>query len=125
MIHLVVFSFAGHHFGFEARQVVGMGHIAQLPPEGWQQVSLQAVLADAPRLTPAQATFWLQLRAAGSVNRLLLLKDRAQLTELSAQQVWPLPAVLQQGRRHRCIKALAWHENRPILLLDPALLPIL
>lgn len=125
MIRLVVFSFGGHRFGLEAGQVAGMGHMAQLPAERWQQVGLQAVLPDAPPLTPAGAAFWLQLRGAGPSHRLLLLlEDRAQLTELEARHVWPLPGVLQQGRRHPCIKALAWHEDCPVLLLDAALLPI-
>lgn len=120
MILVVAFSCQGHWVGIEARQVAGMGSLAQWPQPGWKRADLRFLFPEAP-LNDSSDGFGLALRVhAGTV---LVLERKAELVELESSQVWSLPAVLEQARRHPCIKALAWYEGRPMLVLEPDLLP--
>lgn len=125
MIHLVVFVFQGQRFGVEARRVAEMGHVEQLPTTNWKQVDLTALCATRFTLKPAGAAeCYLQFRGMQDAT-LLLLERRARLIECDAAQVWPLPTLLERAKQHPCIKAVAWYEGEPVLLLEPSLLPTL
>lgn len=125
MIHLVVFTCGGCSFGIEAARIAGMGRVDQLPVSGWKQVDLAALGSAGLPFTPLEAAeCYLQFRGMHDTT-VLLLERRARLIEFDAAQIWPLPAILEQAKQHRCIKALACHEDGPILLLEPALLPTL
>lgn len=124
-MNLVVFVWQGHHFGVEASRVAAMGQIGQLPAGTWKQIDLTSLCSASVPPAPVQHEgSYLQFRDLPDTT-LLLLEHRARLLEIDAMQIWPLPVMLEHARQHPCIKALAWHEDRPILLLEPALLPIL
>lgn len=121
MISLVVFVCQGGLLGLEARQVAGMGQLqSSARVVDGERVDLSAVLPGLAAQEPVEKLFFLQLRH----GPVLLLERRAWLVEMDAGHIWPLPGLLELGKRHSCIKALAWHNEQPVLLLDAKQLPL-
>lgn len=115
-IVLVAFQYSGYWFAVEARHVVAMGKLQSLAAVEQKTINLSNLLSGE---LPAVQTenFALQMRSQQD-DLLLALDNEAQIIELNADSIWPLPPLLQQGRQHPSIKALAWHNDQLLTLLD-------
>lgn len=63
------------------------------------------------------------LRVAGSQGRWLLgIEGDAELVELPAEQIYPLPPLLQASRQFKALQAVAWYQQRLVSVLDARVL---
>jgi len=115
-IVLVAFQYSGYWFAVEARHVVAMGKLQSLAAAEQKTINLSMLLSG-EQLAVHTENFALQMRSQQG-NLLLALDNEAQIIELSTDYIWPLPPLLQQGRQHPSIKALALHNKQLLTLLD-------
>lgn len=117
---LVVFQCASQRFAVEARHVMAMGQLQQLMGEKIPLIELRDVLKleqdDAVEVR-AEQEFALQLSVQGEAV-VLALDAEAQLVELTASSIWPLPPLMQYAKRHPSIVALALHNDHIISVLN-------
>lgn len=114
-LSIVVWTAGSHQFALPASQV------AELRPylADSCSIGLHQLMTDVPA-TPLQ--FCLGWQANGqSCN--LAVNTEPRHVELPLDNLWPLPMQLQQARQHPAICALAWYQDRPLLLLDTRQLP--
>lgn len=89
--------------------------------------TLQSITA-ATASTPGMASLIPGLKAATPAYRLswqvdghtcwLALPSEPHHIQLPLAQLWPLPAALQHARRTPALRALGWHRQRPLFILD-------
>lgn len=115
-IVLVAFQYNGYGFAVEARYVVAMGTLQNLAHEQQKYIDLSGLLATSTKLAPT-ASYALRLRRQQD-ELLLALEQEAQIIELNADSIWPLPPLMQHAKQHPSIQALAWHNNQLLTLLN-------
>lgn len=115
-ITLVVFQHSGYGFAVEVRYVVAMGTFEDVAHNQQKNIDLSGLFTATPEIAPT-ANYALRLR--GQQNELLLaLEQEAQIIELNADSIWPLPPLMQHAKQHPSIQALAWHHNQLLTLLN-------
>jgi len=115
-IVLVAFQYNGYGFAVEARYAVAMGALQSLAHEQQKHIDLKGLFAITPETT-LTANYALRLRCQQD-ELLLALEQEAQIIELNADSIWPLPPLMQHTKQHPSIQALAWHNNQLITLLN-------
>lgn len=111
---LVIWSADGQQFALEAC------HIRTLQPYT-TDMDCQGLHQLIPGLQAEPPVFCLGWHVAGQTCW-LATHDEPRHVQLPLDALWPLPAALQQARQHAAIRALGWHQNRPVTVLDaPAL----
>lgn len=111
---IVLWSADGHQFALEASRVqVLRPYTADLDSRSLHRL-IPGLAAEPPRFCMGwqldQQPYW------------LAVSDEPRHLHLPADRFWPLPAALQQARQHPAIRALVWHQEHPIILLDATLL---
>lgn len=108
---LVVWNADGHQFALETGKVnrlipydaeLACLHLHQLMPELHQETANFCL-----GWSCHDQQYW------------LTTQDEPLHYQLALEQLWPLPASLQLAKQHPAIRALAWMNQRPLLILDP------
>lgn len=113
LIELVLLSGQAHLLAIEAGQVASLRRLQ--PTEDTVYWRLADMLPGAQDAGAAQ--FLLELKHPEQPILLGLAHEPTQVT-LTAAAFWPLPSALEQAKQVACIKALAWHADTVVTVLD-------
>jgi len=116
---LVIFSHQNQLFALEAGFVTGQGKTAFSATSGLLLSFSQLLIPETgSRLTPP--AHWLSLAADSSCFKpwLLGIEKEAELIELPAEDIHPLPPLLFARRTFPALQAVAWYQQRLVSLID-------
>ncbi len=118
---LVVFSQNQQLFGLEAGFVRSQGSVSFIDVRRELLSFSQLLNPKASKQEAYPCQHWLRL--AGSKGRWLLgIEGDAELIHLAADQIHPLPPLLQAGRDFKALQAVAWYQQRLVSVLDARVL---
>lgn len=107
---LAVWSAGDYQFALAASQVQSL----QPYTAGLDSQNLLQIIPDLPVEPLLYCLCW----ELDSHPQRLAISSEPEHLQLPLEQLWPLPASLQYARRHPAIRALGWHRERPLILLD-------
>lgn len=107
---LVIWQAGGHQFAVEASRILAL----QPYTSGMGCRSLHQLLAGLDAEAPAYCLSW----QADNQTCWLATRDEPLHLQLPLDALWPLPHSLQHARQSPAIRALGWHQDRPVTLLD-------
>lgn len=112
---VVLWSASGQRFALEAGRVSALRPRSAVPDCN----SLDQLI---PGLKAEPERFCLGWQTAEGQSGWLAIAEEPLHLQLPLHSLHALPAILQHARQHPSIRALAWHQEQPVLLLDPGLL---
>lgn len=116
---VVLFRHQGQGYAIEASSVKKQGQFDRLDTDVLGNFS---ELFTAPSASAETAVQWLELQSDSGRAWRLGLSAAAELIELPAECIYPLPAILVAQRQLPALQALALFQNELIALLDAAAL---
>lgn len=111
----VMFRSQGQCFAFEAQYVRQQGQVDEIKHAGLVNA---ADLLVGNLSNTAIAVQWLALQSTSGVIWQLALPAPAELIELSATSIYPLPLMLQARRLLPALQALACYQGELVALLN-------
>ena len=118
---LVIFSQQQQLFALEASFVRSQGSVSFIDTRRELLSFSQLLNSELFKQEAYPCQHWLRL--AGSQGRWLLgIEGDAELVELPAEQIYPLPPLLQASRQFKALQAVAWYQQRLVSVLDARVL---
>ncbi|GLR65181.1 hypothetical protein [Marinospirillum insulare] len=124
---LVLFTHQQDYFALEASLVKGQGSCA-FKDSNTPLLPFNQFLKPGSQ-QPGSPSHWLALAShspdASKVKPWLLgLESEAELIELPAERIHPLPPLLLAGRTFPALQAVAWYQQRLVSLIDARALQV-